>query len=409
MAVLPFENATGDPKLDYLSDGMTDSLINSLARLSDLSVKARSMVFRYKGKAVDPQEVASALSVEGVVNGRLERHGDRLMLSLGIADGRDGNQVWGERYDSTLKDLVSLQRDFARDVARKLQGGLSGEDEQLVANQYTSSGEANRLFLEGRWHVQKVALPEVQKGIQLLEQATALDPGYALAYVGLADAYRTASAADLDPRLVVPKAKQAAEQAVRIDDELSSAHAQLAMLAIWYDWNTDAAERHFQRALELDPDNAEALLYHAHLRSNQGRHEEAIEAAERALTIEPFNTRYNALTGQFLIHAGRTDDAIARLQTTLALDPNHVLAHLFASAAYSEKGLYAEAIAEAEKAVAVTRRSVAHPLGLLGHALAKSGDTAGAQALLDELLTASKSRYVAPYGIAMLYNALGDI
>jgi eukaryotic-like serine/threonine-protein kinase len=408
VAVLPFENATGDPGLDYLADGMTDSLINALARLPDLSVKARSMVFRYQDRQVDPQEVASALAVEGVVNGRLERHGDRLVLSLALANGRNGNQVWGERYDSSMTDLVKLHEGVARDVARTLQRGLSGEEEQRVANAYTSSGEAYRLFLEGRWHVQRVALPEVQKGIQYLEQATAIDPGFALAYVGLADAYRTASAVDMAPALVVPKAKQAAMKAVQIDDMLSSAHTQLGMLSIWYDWDTAAAERHFQRALELDPDDAEARLYFAHLRSNQGRHDEAIREAERALALEPFNTRLNALAGQFLIHAGRTDDAIARLQATFAIDPNHVLAHIFASAAYSEKGQYAEAIAEAEKAVTVTRRTMAHPIGLLGYALARSGDKAGAQALLDELLANSKSRYVAPYGVALLYNALGD-
>ncbi len=189
---------------------------------------------------------------------------------------------------------------------------------------------------------------------------------------------------------------------------LSSAHTQLGILSIWYDWDTAAAERNFKRALELDPDNAEAHLFLAHLRSNQGRHDEAIREAELALALEPFNTRFNALVGQFLLHAGRTDDALARLQATFAMDPNHVLAHIFASAAYSEKGQYADAIAEAEQAVTITRRTMAHPMGLLGYALAKSGDKAGAQALLDELLTASKSRYVAPYGVALIYNALGD-
>ena len=408
VAVLPFENATGDPGLDYLSDGMTDSLINALARLPELSVKARSMVFRYKGRQVDPREVAAALAVEGVVSGRLERHGDRLMLSMSLADGRDGNQVWGEQYDGTITDLVELHEAVTGDVAHTLRGGLSGEDEKQVANAYTASGDAYRLFLQGRWHVQKVALPEVQKGIQLLEQATAIDPNFALAYVGLADAYRTSSAADVPPAVVVPKAQVAAAKAVQIDDRLPAAHAQLGILAGWYEWDPAAAERHFQRALELDPDNAEAHMFLAHLRSNQGRHEEAIREAERALAIEPLNTRFNALTAQFLTHAGRTDDALARLQATFAIDPNHVLAHIFASAAYSEKGQYAAAIAEAEKAVTVTRRTMAHPMGLLAYALAKSGDIAGAQALLDELLATSRSRYVAPYGVALIYNALGD-
>ncbi len=408
VAILPFVNATGDPELEYLSDGVTESLINALGQLPDTSVKARSMVFRYKGKEVDPQEVASALSVDAVVNGRIERRGDRLMLSLALARGEDGDHLWGERYDSTMTDLVAVQSGMARDIAERLHTRLSGADEQRIAQSYTASGEAYQLYLRGRYHVQKVALPEVQTGIQYLEQATAIDPNYALAYVGLADAYRTASAADVTPSQVVPKAKAAAERAVQIDPNLSSASTQLGMLSIWYDWDPDAATRHFQRALELDPNNAEAHLYYAHLLSNQGRHAEAISEAERALELEPFNSRFNALTGQFLVHAGRPDDAIARLQATIDLDPNHVLARMFLATAYIEKEMYPEAMAEAQVAIERTRRRLSDPLGILGYALAKSGDTAGAQAVRDELLLASKSRYVSPYAVARVLNALGE-
>ena len=246
VAVLPFVNATGDPGLEYLSDGVTESLINALGQLPDTSVKARSMVFRYKGKEVDPQEVASALSVDVVVNGRLERRGDRLMLSLALANGEDGDHLWGERYDSTMTDLVAVQSGMARDIAKRLRTRLSGADEERVAQAYTASGEAYQLYLRGRYHVQKVALPEVQTGIQFLEQATAIDPNYALAYVGLADAYRTASAADIAADLVIPKAKLAAEKAVEIDGNLSSAHTQLGMLAVWYDWDAPRRRAAFQ-------------------------------------------------------------------------------------------------------------------------------------------------------------------
>jgi Tfp pilus assembly protein PilF len=195
---------------------------------------------------------------------------------------------------------------------------------------------------------------------------------------------------------------------VQIDDNLSSAHTQLGMLATWYDWDPIAAERHFERALALDPDNAEAHLFFAHLRSNQARHEEAMRESARALELEPFNSRFNALEGQFLVHAGRADDAIERLQAVIALDPNHVLARIFIATAYIEKGRYAEAISESQLAAERTRRSMAHPLGILGYALVKSGDVAQARAVLEELLTASRSRYVAPYGIALIYNALGE-
>jgi serine/threonine-protein kinase len=408
VAVLPFVNATGDPSLEYLSDGVTESLINALGRLPDLSVKSRSMVFRYKGKDADPKQVASDLSVEAVLNGRVERRGDRLMLSVALANGEDGDHLWGERYDSTMTDLAAVQGGMARDIAERLQVRLSGADQQRVSEAQTASGEAYQLYLKGRYHVQKVALPEVQTGIRYLEQATALDPGYALAYVGLADAYRTASAADIEPVQVVPKAKLAAERAVAIDPNLSSAHTQLGMLATWYDWDAAEAEREFKRALELDPDDAEAHLFFAHLRSNEGRHEEALREAERALALEPFNARYNALVGQFLVHAGRSDEAIKRLQATLGLDPNHVLARMFLATAYIEKKMYSEAIAEAQASVDKTRRMVGHPLGVLGYALAKAGRTDEARVILEELLAASKARYVAPYSVALIYNALGD-
>jgi TolB-like protein len=408
VAVLPFVNATGDPDLEYLSDGVTESLINALGQLPDMSVKARSMVFRYKGQEVDPQEVASALSVDAVVNGRLERRGDRLMLSLALAKGEDGDHLWGERYDSTMTDLVAVQSGMARDIAQRLHTRLSGADEQRIAKSYTASGEAYQLYLRGRYHVQKVALPEIQTGIQFLEQATAIDPNYALAYVGLADAYRTASAADVTPSQVVPKAKAAAERAVQIDPNLSAAHTQLGILAIWYDFDPQAAERHFTRALELDPDSAEAHIFFAHLRSNQGRHGEAIREAERGLELEPFNSRFNALTGQFLVHAGRPDDAIARLQATLDLDPNHVLARMFMAVAYIDKEMFPEAIAHAQVAIDRTRRRLSDPLGILGYALAKSGHVEQARAIRDELVAASQSRYVSPYAVARVFNALGE-
>ncbi len=407
IAVLPFVNATGDPDLEYLSDGVTESLINALGQLPDLSVKARSMVFRYKGQEIDPKEVASALSVDAVVNGRVERRGDRLMLSLALAKGEDGDHLWGERYDSTMTDLVAVQSGMASDIANRLHTRLSGADEQRIAQSYTASGEAYQLYLQGRYHVQKIALPEVQTGIQFLEQATAIDPNYALAYVGLADAYRTASAADVTPSQVVPKAIAAAERAVQIDPNLSSAHSQLGILGIWYDFDPQAAERHFMRALELDPDSAEAHVYLAHLRSNQGRHEEAIREAERGLELEPFNSRFNALTGQFLVHAGRTDEAITRLQATVDLDPNHVLARMFIAMAYLEKNMYAEAIAHAQVAIERTRRRLSDPLSILGYALAKSGDVVQAQTVLDELVTASRSRYVSAYAVARIFHGLG--
>jgi tetratricopeptide (TPR) repeat protein len=251
-------------------------------------------------------------------------------------------------------------------------------------------------------------LPEIQTGIHYLEQATAIDPNFALAYVGLADAYRTSSAADITPDLIVPKAIEAAEKAVEIDDSIAAAHAQLGVLAIWYDWDPPAAERHFKRALELDPNNADALIYYAHLLSNEGRHEEALKEAQRARELEPFNSRFSALEGQFLVHAGRTDEALARLQATIGLDPRSVIAHVFASTAYIEKHMYPEAVSEAQTALELTNRTGSHALSLFAYASAKSGDERQARSVLAGMLTASRSRYVSPYSVALIYNALDE-
>ncbi|HEV2884302.1 MAG TPA: protein kinase, partial [Pyrinomonadaceae bacterium] len=228
IAVLPFVNESGNSDLEYLSDGMTDSLINSLSRLPQLSVKARSSVFRYKGKQVESLQVAGELSVQAILTGRVVQRGDDLTLYLSLVDARNGNQIWGEQYDRRLTDLVSLQSDIARDVSQKLRVRLSSADEEKVAKNYTANVEAYQLYLKGRYHVFKITPPEVQKGISFFQQAIAIDPAYALAYVGLAQAYRTLSLSfDMPATEGTLKAKAAAQRAVELDDTLSEAHAVL--------------------------------------------------------------------------------------------------------------------------------------------------------------------------------------
>ena len=408
IAVLPFVNASGSPDVDYLSYGMTESLINSLSQLPHLSVKARSSVFRYKGKEVEPQQAASALSVQAILNGRVVQRGDNLTLYLSLVDGRNGNQIWGDQYDRKLTELVTLQNDIARDVSQKLRARLSGADEQKVAKTYTANAEAYQLYLKGRYHVLKLTLSEIQTGISYFQQAIAIDPSYALAYVGLADAYRSALAGDMPTTEVLPKARAAAQKAIELDDNLADAHAELGFIIFWYDWDWNAAETQYKRALELDPSNADAHLFYAHLLSNIGRHAEALAEVKRARELDPLNLRTNALEGQFLIHAGRADEALARLQKTFEMAPDYYFAHFFASSAYIEKGMFPEAIAEAQKARELSGPTNSHPMGFLGYALAKSGKQAEARALLAELLKASNERYVSLYNIALIYNGLGD-
>ncbi len=285
---------------------------------------------------------------------------------------------------------------------------MSGADEQKLAKNYTSNVEAYQLYLKGRYHALKLTPPETQTGISYFQQAIAIDPSYALAYVGLADAYRSLPiAGEMPSTEFLPKAKAAAQKAIEIDDTLAEAHAELGFIIFWYDWNWNAAENQFKRALELNPNSADTHQSYAHLLSSTGRHAEALTEIKHSREIDPLNVRTNALEGQYLTHAGRTDEALAVLQKTFELEPNFWLAHLFASSAYIEKGMFAEAVAEARKARELSGVST-HPLAFLSYALAKLGKQAEARAVLEDLLKLSKERYVSPYNIALVYNGLDE-
>ncbi|HVS82973.1 MAG TPA: tetratricopeptide repeat protein, partial [Pyrinomonadaceae bacterium] len=281
-------------------------------------------------------------------------------------------------------------------------------DEQRVTKAYTANPEAYQLYLKGRYHLAKLMLTETQKGISYFQQAIEIDPSYALAYVGLADGYRALTlSGEMPSTEYMPKAKAAAQKAIEIDDTLAEAHAEFGFIIFWYDWDWNAAENQCKRALELNPNSADAHQVYAHLLSTTGRHAEALAEIKRARELDPLNLRINANEGRFLIHAGRTDDALARLQKTFELDPNFWFAHWVASSAYIEKGMFAEAVVEARKAKEFLGvRTDATALG--AYALAKSGKQAEARAALEELLKLSTERYVPPYNIAMIYNGLGE-
>ena len=407
IAVLPFINASGNTDLEYLSDGMTESLIDNLSQLPGLSVKARSSVFRYKGKEeVDPQQVASQLSVQAILNGRVVQRGEDLTLYLSLVDGRNGNQLWGEQYKRKLTDLVALQNEIARDVSRKLRARLSGADERKVARNYTENVEAYQLYLKGKYHYARLTRPELDEAIAYYQQAIALDKSYALAYTGLSQAYRSlALTSDVPSNETLPKAKAAALRAIEIDETLPEAHSALGVVAFWYEWDWKAAEKHFLRALELDPNSTQ--LGYAQLLWTMGQHEKALIEAKRARELDPLNLRINALEGQALFFAGRYEEAIDRLQKTLELDSNFLLAHLFLSRVYIEKKMYTEAVTEAAKARDVSggnSEAIAH----IVYALAKAGKQKEARMTLDELKKRAAERYVPPYAFALSYNGLGE-
>jgi TolB-like protein/Tfp pilus assembly protein PilF len=408
VAVMPFANESGDPDIEYLSDGMTESLIHSLSQLPNLNVKARSSVFRYKGKETDAPAIGKELSVQAILNGRVVQKSDGLTLYLELVDAQTGNRIWGDRYDRKASDLISLQADIARDVSQKLRTKLSGADEQKLKKNYTENVEAYQLYLKGRYHVFKLTPPDVRKSIEYFQSAIEVDPAYALAYAGISDAYRSlALAGEMDPSETLPKATAAAKKAIEIDDDLADGHAALGVCLFWYDWNWAASEDQFRRAIDLNPNNSLAHLFYAHLLSNIGRHPEALAEVKRARDLDPLSPFVSTLEGQFLLRAGKADEALARLRQASELDPNFFFPHIIAASVYIEKEMYAEAAEEGRRA---TELGPTQTVGTAfeAYALAKQGKRDQAQTILNDLLKLSNQRFVPPYHIAVVFHALGE-
>ena len=408
IAVMPFENQSGSVDVEYLADGMTDMLINSLSELPNLNVKARSSVFRYKGKDIELPKIGQELNVQAILTGRIVQRADNLTLHWDLVDAKTEIHLAGGQYDRKLADVVALQSEIARDVARKLGGRLSGADEQKITKTYTTNPEAYQLYLRGRFHILKNTPSDTLRAIPYLEKAIALDPRYALAYVGLADAYRgLALGSEMRPAENFPKGKAAAQKALEIDGSLAEAHAILGWITFWYDWDWAAAENECKRALELDPDSGDAHMVYAHLLSTTGRHQEALAEAKRASELDPLNLRNLVIEVSFNIYAGQADLALSKLDKVFELDPNYWWAHQWVARAYLEKGEFGKAVGSARKAIELNDEN-SRSFAYFGYALARSGRQREARAELEKLLKRSSERYTSPVSIAIIYIGLGE-
>ena len=345
IAVMPFVNESGNQDLDYLSDGITETLIKSLSQLPNLNVKARSSVFRYKGKVTDSKTIGTELGVQAILNGRVVQRGDQLTLSLELVDTKTENVVWSEQYNRNQGDLVKLQTEIARDVSQKLRTKLSSVDEQKLAKNYTENTEAYKLYLQGRFYWNKRTPQDIQKSVAYFRQATTLDPNYALGYAGLADAYSYLSIyGATQPHETMPKAKEAALKALSLDDNLAEAHAALCQPLMSYDFDFAGAERECKRAIELNPNYPTAHHYFAILLSWVGRHEESIAERKRVLEIDPLSVLAHRSYGDTLIMARRYDDGIAQLKKTLEMDAGYASVYAPLSVGYQMKGDYAASV-----------------------------------------------------------------
>ncbi len=408
IAVLPFVNETGNADSEYLSDGMTESLITSLSQIPTLSIKARSSSFRYKGKNTPLQQIGRELNVQAILSGRIVQHGDNLTLHIDLVDADTERVLWKADYNRDADDLIALQSDIARDVSQKLQLRLSGADEQRVAKSHTENTEAYQLYLKGRYYWNKRTGEDLKKSVEYYNQAIEKDPNYALAYAGLAESYVIFPGfAVSPPEEAYPKAKFAAKKALEIDETLAEAHAALGLLLLAYEWNAAESSREFQRAVELNPNYATAH----HWYGNQnllytGQFDKAIAEMKRAQEIDPLSLIVNADLGDTYFYARQYDKAIEQLKKTLELDDSFYYAHYELGMAYQMKGLFAEAVKHYQKAWALNNDP--HVLALLTHVFAASGKRDEALKMLGELKKLAEQRYVPPYNFAIAYAGLKE-
>lgn len=408
LAVLPFTNESSNPDTEYLSDGVTESLINSLSQLPSVKVRSRNAVFRYKGRQVTPRDVGKELDVRAVLTGRMEKRGEDLVVNVELIDTKDDSHLWGERYARKISDLATLQDELSRDITDKLRVRLTGDEERQLAKNYATNSEAYQLYLQGRYYWDKRTAEGLQKGIEYFTQAIEKDPAYAPAYSGLADCYWLLNVYNVGPATAYSlKAREAASRALALDETLAEAHASLASIRYRYDWNWVEAERHFKRAIELRSDYPTAHQWYSAWLAAKGRFDESNAEARRAHELEPFSLTINTDVGRHFYYARKYEDSLAAHRKSIEMDRNFARGHYESGYALVAMGRHAEAIAEFQQALGLDREALGALSGL-GHAYAVAGQTKQAQQVLEQLKELSAQRYVSPYYFAIVHAGLGE-
>jgi TolB-like protein/Tfp pilus assembly protein PilF len=408
IAVMPFVNESGNTDVEYLSDGMTETLISSLSQLANLNVKARSSVFRYKGKTTDARTIGKELNVQAILNGRVIQRGDQLTLSLELVDVQTENVLWSQQYVRMQTDLVTLQSELARDVSSKLKSKLSGADVAKVGKSYTSNPEAYQLYLKGRFQWNRRTAESLKQAADFYKQAIEKDPNYALAYSGLAETYVLFPLYNVvSPKESMLQAKAMALRALEIDDSLAEAHAALALYLNYFEWDRAGAEKELRRAIELKPNYATA---HHWLGSDClvqiKRFDEALVEIRRAKELDPLSPIIGTNLGDVLLFARRYDEAMEQYKRVLTLDPDFQYARIQLGYCFHSKGMYREAIAEYRKGLELGYDPSYN--GFLALSLAKSGGRDQAVRLINQLKKESAERYVPSYAIAIVYLGLNE-
>ena len=403
IAVLPFKSLVAQGRDEALELGMADALISKLSEAEEITVRPLSAVRRYDSPDQDSIAAGRQLNVEAVLDGSLQTSGDRIRVMARLVRVSDGKQLWASQLEEKFTDIFRVQDSISERVATALKIRLTNKENRP----YTENFEAYELYMKGRFHALRLTRAETDKAVACFQQAIELDRNYSLPYLGLAKAYLPmALTSGIPSWQVLPKAKEATLRAVEINPGMSEGYETLGLISFWYEWDWPAAEKYYQRALDLDPKNADAHFGYAHLLSNSGRREKALAEIKVARELDPLSLRTNAEEGQIFFFAKDYDNALDRLKKTIDLDPNFWLSHLFISRVYTEKGVHSEAVAEAKKAAELSGNSQSN--AYRAYALAKWGKLSEAREVLNELLKSSTETYVPPYNIALAYNAVGE-
>jgi serine/threonine protein kinase/Flp pilus assembly protein TadD len=410
LAVLPLVNAGDDPNAEYLSDGITECIINSLSMLPKLRVVPRSTVFRYKGKQTDLQEIGNELGVRAIFAGRVVQINDSIIVKTELVDIANEAHLWGEQYRRTITDIFTLVEEIAEDISEKLKLKLTGEQKKQLAKRYTENTEAYQFYLKGRYFVTSKRTEEwIKKGIEYFQKAIDLDPNYALAFSGIADAYGflASSTGGWSPHKGYPLAKAAAQKALEIDEALGEAHCSLGFSRLLYDWNWKEAEREFKRAIELSPSYASAHDGYGFYLKAVGRFDEAIEKGKQVQRLDPLSPFAHVSLGYAYYFARDYEKAIEECSKALELDKYSTSAYRNLGLAYLQQGNLDGAIAALNKAVTFSSGGLAFE-SYLGFACALAGKQTEALEILENLQEIAGRQYVSAYSVAMIYLGLGD-
>ena len=412
LAVLPFENLSGDPQQDYFSSGLTEEMITQLGDLEPnrLGVIARTSAMQYKGAQKDIRQIGHELGVDYILEGSVRREDDRVRITAQLIQVRDQTHLWARDYDRDLRDILALQSDVVGAIAREIKLKLPSEESARLASTPAVNPQAYELYLKGRYFWNKRTEDGFVKAIGYFEQATVLDPKYAQPYAGLADAYALLGSMpnhEISRGEAMPKAKAAALRALQLNDSLADAHTSLAFVEMQYEWDWPGSDKEFKRALELNPNYATAHQWYAVWLMSQGKKDAALEEERRAQEADPLSTIIKTDTAQLLVYAGRYDEAVQQAQRALEIDPGFQLAHIYLAEAYNAKQDYQAAISELQRALAISKGDV-WATSVLARTCALAGQKRKSDDILRDLLRGVKHREDLSLELAIVYAAQGE-